>query len=121
MMQSGTKSPLQLDTVSDFLVSNTYLLTALELYQESLERGVVIPQLHSFFSKDEFLKLLGDSKPKPSANTGDTTSIPGTRRKRKMDVTTETDYQARIKTLEYDLRLERQNLQVLRKEVRVCF
>lgn len=110
-MQSG--SPFNLETVSGFLVDNTYLLTALELYQESLERGVIIPNLQSFFSKDEFLSLL-DTKALNEAQA----SQP--RRKRKISVNTEQDYQARIKTLEYDLRQERQNLQVLRREVQVC-
>jgi hypothetical protein len=115
VMQESTANNLALESVSEFLVSNTYLLTALELFQESLERGVFIPQLHNFFSQDEFLSLLGA----PKAKEG-TQGAPS-RRKRKMDANTEQEYQLRIKTLEYDLRFERQNLQVLRREVQVSY
>src|SRR5690348_15679807 len=89
-----------LDTVSGFLLTNAYLLTALELFQESLERGKVVPQLQTYFSQPDFVAIAQHS----------ISTHEHSRRKRKIDPLVEQDYQKRIKTLEYDLRLERQSL-----------
>eukprot|EP01125_Pyxidicula_operculata_P014832 TRINITY_DN4991_c0_g1_i1.p1 TRINITY_DN4991_c0_g1~~TRINITY_DN4991_c0_g1_i1.p1 ORF type:complete len:1331 (+),score=329.11 TRINITY_DN4991_c0_g1_i1:371-4363(+) len=91
-----------LNDISQFLLNNSYLLTALELYQESLERGNVIQSLNEYFLQDEYLNNL----PK----------LPNRVQSSKEHLT-EDAYQNRISLLEYDLRQERQNLQTLRAEL----
>jgi len=99
------------EVVSEYLLSNSFLLSALELFQESLERGQIITPLYDHFTQDAFLSQL------PKDRVQEPTRRVQPKNRSALAPTTERDYQKRIKTLEYDLRQDRQNLQTLRKEL----
>eukprot|EP01126_Amoeba_proteus_P042422 TRINITY_DN4610_c0_g2_i1.p1 TRINITY_DN4610_c0_g2~~TRINITY_DN4610_c0_g2_i1.p1 ORF type:complete len:172 (+),score=31.58 TRINITY_DN4610_c0_g2_i1:144-659(+) len=107
-MTETNKGLLSVEDVSEFLLSNSYLLSALELFQETLERGQVIHPLLQFFTKDDFVDSL---------QSQNRLAHPKNRKRNKTEYFSEHDLQKRIKTLEYDLRMERQNLQTLRQEI----
>lgn len=97
-----------LEDFAQFLLDNNLILSALELFQETLERGKKIQLLHNYFCNDQFKQKL--STIEKTANKRITKSAPTT-------INSEQEYQKRIKTLEYDLRQERSSLQSLRKEL----
>lgn len=97
-----------LEDFAQFLLDNNLILSALELFQETLERGKKIELLHNYFCNDQFKQKL--STIEKTANKRITKSAPTT-------INSEQEYQKRIKTLEYDLRQERSSLQSLRKEL----
>lgn len=98
-----------LEDFAQYLLDNNLILSALELFQETLERGQKIQILYNFFCNDEFKNKL--SAIEKNANKRITKSSSPT------TINSEQEYQKRIKTLEYDLRQERNSLQLLRKEL----
>lgn len=108
-------TPVSVEALAQYLIDNSLLLSALELFQELAERGEPVPSvLHSFFARDEFLARLAKIE-KSAAKRQAKLSSPG------LVIANEQDYQRRIKNLEYDLRQERNNAQLLRKELECAY
>eukprot|EP01124_Arcella_intermedia_P033359 TRINITY_DN7989_c0_g1_i1.p1 TRINITY_DN7989_c0_g1~~TRINITY_DN7989_c0_g1_i1.p1 ORF type:complete len:1108 (+),score=301.02 TRINITY_DN7989_c0_g1_i1:88-3411(+) len=95
-----------LTEVSNYLLQNNYWLTALELYQETTERGEIqnVLGLHQCFTNEEFLRDME----LPPVKVGDT------KNGGKKD---EEWLEARVKELEWELMNERQVLRDLRNEL----
>jgi hypothetical protein len=106
--------PITVEALAQYLIDNSLLLSALELFQELMERGETVPLvLHNFFCRDEFLSKLSKIE-KSAAKRQAKLSTP-------LVIANEQDYQRRIKNLEYDLRQERSNAQLLRKELEAAY
>jgi len=100
-----------LASVARFLIKNQYLLTGLELLQECTEKNTPsadIPvELRDFFTPANLERLNFEDDVAAIAAT-----LPQTLQKPKS-----AEEQGRVAVLEYELRQERQSLQVLRQEV----
>jgi deoxycytidylate deaminase len=101
-------SGVTLDAVADFLLSNQFLLTGLELLQECSEknRTDVPPKLKDAFSPSKLEKLIQQDDVVTWAAASNPNAKPNP-----------PEEQGRIALLEYELRQERGNLQTLRTEI----
>lgn len=99
---------INLEAVASYLVSNSFLLTGLELFQECAEQGRQdIPQaLKDAFSTSKLDELLAQEDVAAVVTQARTASA-----------SRPPEDAGRIALLEYELRQERNNLQVLRGEM----
>lgn len=112
---SGLASNLTIDDISVWLLENKFLLTGLELYQESAEKGSCPKKLEEFYSPDKI-----ESYVKTEDMSDWTASLlrgPRGNTKLSEPIPDSDTLINKISTLEYNLRQERYNSQVLRKEL----
>lgn len=112
---SGPTSNLTIDEVSRWLLENKFLLTGLELYQEAAEKGQSPKQLEEFYAPDNIEKYV------KTEDMSDWTAslLRGPRGNTKLSepIPDSDTLISKISLLEYNLRQERQNAQLLRKEL----
>lgn len=112
---SGPTLNLSIDEISRWLLENKFLLTGLELYQESAEKGQCPKQLEEFYSPDNiesYVKTEDISDWTASLMRGPRGHI-----KLSEPIPDSETLISKISLLEYNLRQERQNTQLLRKEL----
>jgi hypothetical protein len=59
---NNTQSEISVDQIAAYLLNNSFLLTALELHQELIERGTELPLLKNFFQHEQLIKQLDELK-----------------------------------------------------------
>jgi hypothetical protein len=59
---SNELGEVSLHQIADYLLKNSFLLTALELYEELLEKGIELQILKDFFTNENFIKQLENTK-----------------------------------------------------------
>lgn len=107
---------LDLDSVSKWLIDNQYLLSGLELYQESLEGGIHSQYLSDFFTLDHIDSFV--NKEDLSEWLESAQSLRSPRGNQKVEPIPSTEaLLTKISTLEYTLRQEMSHRQNLRKEL----
>lgn len=114
---SGTNG-LNLDQVAEFLLRNQYLLTSLELYQESVERGQENARLKTLFTPQK-LEEVTAGEDAAAWTSASNFMRPGRGNAGKGAATSQTSAELanRVSLLEYELRQERQKSQELRGEL----
>lgn len=114
---------LTLDQVAEFLLRNQYLLTSLELHQESIERGQELGRLKSLFTATKLDEVAAneDAAAWNAASASLRPGRPGKPGSNGTPAQSSTELSNRISLLEYELRQERQTTQELRLELSKLF
>jgi hypothetical protein len=110
---------LTLDQVAEFLLRNQFLLTSLELHQESVERGQELARLKTLFTPQK-LDDVTASEDATAWNAASSAMRPPRGNAGKGSTNNQTsaaDLANRVSLLEYELRQERQTTQELRSEL----
>ena len=110
---------LTLDQVAEFLLRNQFLLTSLELHQETVERGQDLPRLKTLFTPQK-LDDVTASEDAAAWNAASAAMRPPRGNTGKGSANAQTsaaDLANRVSLLEYELRQERQTTQELRAEL----
>lgn len=109
---------LNLDQVAEFLLRNQYLLTSLELHQESIERGQELQRLKTLFTPSKLDGVIATEE-QSSWNAATAIMRPprGNAGKGTPGAQTTVELANRVALLEYELRQERQTIQELRSEL----
>jgi len=109
---------LSVDQVAEFLLRNQYLLTSLELYQETVERGQESARLKALFTPQK-LDDVAAGEDATAWNNAASFMRPshGNAGKGTVGSQTSADLANRVSLLEYELRQERQISQELRAEL----
>jgi hypothetical protein len=115
-MSTGTT--LSVDQVAEFLLRNHYLLTGLELYQETVERGQESARLKALFTPQK-LDDVTSSEDAAAWASAQAAMRParGAASKSNSGEHSSTELANRVALLEYELRQERQTTQELRAEL----
>lgn len=118
----GSTSALTLDQVAEFLLRNQYLLTSLELHQESVERGQDLARLKNLFTPQK-LDDISSNEDSAAWSAASAAMRPprGNAGKGNTETMTNSDLVNRVALLEYELRQERQTSQDLRTELSKLF
>lgn len=109
---------LSVDQVAEFLLRNQYLLTSLELYQETVERGQENARLKSLFTPQK-LEEVAAGEDAAAWTSASNFMRPGRGNAGKGNASGQTSAELanRVSLLEYELRQERQKSQELRVEL----
>lgn len=107
---------INIDQVADFLLTNQYMLTGLELYQESIERGQDPIKLKNIFNLSKLEESINSEDKIIWENASSIIKQPRGNLN-KPSVGTISELSEKISILEYELRQERQTIQLLRKEL----
>lgn len=112
-------SALNVDQVAEFLLRNQYLLTSLELYQETVERGQESARLKALFTAQKLEEVTAgeDVSAWTSASNFMRPARASAPKGASTPAQTSVDLANRLSLLEYELRQERQTSQELRAEL----
>lgn len=114
----GASNGLNVDQVAEFLLRNQYLLTSLELYQETVERGQENARLKTLFTPQKLDEVTA-SEDAAAWTSASSFMRPGRGNAGKGNAGSQTSAELanRVSLLEYELRQERQKSQELRAEL----